>query len=103
MGFLVYELNCQVKKKFALSIFFNLPSNEYAFFFFLFRCIVKPFVSFIDVSLRIERHHASYLNLLFAMACITIKPLIFGSFAFTLELLWKNARVFGACSGKISS
>jgi hypothetical protein len=36
-----------------------------------------------------ENHHANppYLNLLFLVACVTFKLLIFGSFTITLELL----------------
>jgi hypothetical protein len=38
--------------------------------------------------LRMERHHANPPFLLFLMARVTFKPLIFGSFTITLELLW---------------
>jgi hypothetical protein len=93
------------KKKLSFIFFFKSSFKRIRCFSFPCFATYNLVASFIDVFLRIERHHANppYLNLLFLMTCVTFKPLFFGSFTITLELLWKNASVLGACSGKISS
>jgi hypothetical protein len=100
--FIIAEATPQVFKSF---VFHSCPlclfCGPYAFNLHIDIVFPKKKALFIFFKSSFKR--IRFFNLLFLIASVTLKPFIFCSFAITLELLWKNASFFGACSGEILS